>query len=212
MRMTTMATYNTYTAEQQEFLRDNSFGMSRQQLADSFNARYGTSKSVRAIKSYCNNRGWKSGHDSRFKTGHRSWQTGLSSEEFKSHYSDESFFRMLKPMAAVNKKWHVGDEVIAHGVPMIVTSEEFAVDFYSRLTPKRRYVWEQAHGTIPPGHRIIHLDGDRMNCDIENLYCIPDKFVPILNKNHWLTNEREHTLTAIKWCELFYALRGAKEA
>lgn len=207
-----MATYNTYTAEQQKFLRENSLGMSRQQLADSFNTRFGTTKSARAIKGYCNARGWKSGFDGRFQDGNRSWQTGLTGEEFKSHYSNDSFRKMVSPMSESNKKWRIGDEIMNHGIPMIVTSDDYTLDFRQRLTYKRRYVWEQAHGTIPPGHRIIHLDGDRMNCDIENLYCIPDKFVPILNKNHWLTNEREHTLTAIKWCELFYALRGVEEA
>lgn len=54
---------------------------------------------------------------------------------------------------------------------------------------------------------VIHLDGNKLNCDIDNLYCIPKKFRALMNKNHWYTDSREHTLTAIKWCELYYALR-----
>lgn len=46
-----------------------------------------------------------------------------------------------------------------------------------RLAPKKweylaRYTWKQHHGEIPVGHNIIHIDGDTMNCNIENLACI----------------------------------------
>lgn len=193
-----MATYNTYSVEQQDYLRENCKRMTRQELTKGFNARFGTQKNARAIKSYCNSRGWNSSSDGRYQKGNRSWQTGLGGEDFKSHYSDSTFRAMVTPMAEVRKKWRVGDETIRHGIPVIVTSVDYTLKFEQRITPKRRYVWEQVHGSIPPGHRIIHLDGNPMNCELDNLYCIPDRFVPLLNKNHWFTNNRDHTLTAIK--------------
>lgn len=207
--MKAMATYNRYTAEQQDFLREHCREMSRQELADSFNAKFGSTKSAGAIKSYCNLRGWYCGSDGRFQNGYRSWQTGLSKEEFRSHYSEDSYRKMVCTMREANKKLRVGDETMRHGIPMIVTSDDYTLRFEKRLTFKRRYVWEQANGPIPNGHRIIHLDGNPLNCELENLYCIPDKMVPILNKNHWLTSSREHTLAAIKLCELAIALNGA---
>ncbi len=185
--------------------------MTRKELTESFNARFGTKKSVLSIKSYCNLRGWNADSDGRFQKGNRSWQTGLSKEEFRSHYTADTFRTLVSSMADANRKWRVGDEIMRHGIPMIVTSDDYALKFWQRLTPKRRYVWEQAHGSIPPGHRIIHLDGNPMNCELDNLCCIPDRFVPLLNKNHWLTDSREHTLTAIKWCELFYALKDGEK-
>lgn len=208
--MMTMGTYNTYTAEQQDFLRDNCKRMSRRELADSFNARFGTNKTERGIKSYCNLRGWNAADNGQFKRGSRSWQTGLTGEDFKSHYTDDTFERMMSALANANKKWNIGDEVIRHGVPMIVTSVDYTIPYAQRLTFKRRYVWEQAHGKIPPGHRIIHLDGDVMNCDLDNLYCVPGQFIPMLNKNHWLTDDRDHTLTAVMLCELNQALKGTE--
>lgn len=205
-----MATYNTYTAEQQGFLRDNCKRMSRRELADSFNTRFGTNKTVRGITSYCNRRGWNSANDGRYKHGNHAWATGLSKDDFKAHYTDDSYERMVNARKESNKKLHLGDEVIRHGVPMIVTSLDYSIPYASRLTFKRRYVWEQAHGKIPPWHRIIHLDGDPMNCELDNLYCVPDKFIPTLNKNHWLTDDRDHTLTAVMLCELNEALKGDK--
>jgi hypothetical protein len=35
-----------------------------------------------------------------------------------------------------------------------------------------RHTWEQHRGTVPPGHNIAFLDGNRANCDIANLECI----------------------------------------
>jgi hypothetical protein len=35
-----------------------------------------------------------------------------------------------------------------------------------------RYIWEQANGPVPAKHLIMFIDGDTMNCNIENLRCI----------------------------------------
>lgn len=35
-----------------------------------------------------------------------------------------------------------------------------------------RHVWEQHNGPIPPSHAVVFKDGDRANCDIDNLECI----------------------------------------
>lgn len=37
----------------------------------------------------------------------------------------------------------------------------------------QRHVWQQAHGPIPPGHNIVFKDGNRANCALDNLECIP---------------------------------------
>ena len=203
-----MATYNQYTAEQQAFLQANCKQMSRRELTDAFNARFGTSKSEYAIKAYCNNHGWNAGSDGRFHDGCVSWQKGLSGDDFKAHYSAESFERMTDKIKESNRKLKVGDEVIRHGIPMIVVSTDYSIKYEKRLVFKRRYVWEQAYGKIPDRHRIIHLDGNPMNCELDNLYCVPDSLIGALNKNHWLKGNRDITLTAIKLCELNKLLRS----
>jgi hypothetical protein len=37
---------------------------------------------------------------------------------------------------------------------------------------KQRVVWEKNFGAIPPGHNIQFKDGNPLNCEPENLYCI----------------------------------------
>jgi hypothetical protein len=48
---------------------------------------------------------------------------------------------------------------------------------------KSHIVWEQANGPVPHGHLLVHLDGDTLNCDLDNLAVV---------KNH-VANQR--TLT-----------------
>ena len=201
-----MGKHNVYTSEQEQFLINHAKGITRKALTDLFNAEFGTNKSVLAIKSWCNLRGIYSGNDGRFKNGNVSWQTGLSGDEYKKHFTDDSFKRSIKNLET-KRKYDIGDTVYKSGELWVVVSVDCNVKLENRIVLKRRYVYEQAYGKIPPSHRIIQLDGDKMNCRLDNLYCIPAKYIPLINKNHWLTDSREHTLTAIKWCELYYALK-----
>ena len=206
-----MAIYNKYSEEQQEFLRVNAPQMSRKELSEKFNAKFGTNKSELAIKSYCNARGFNSSNDGRFKDGNRSWQTGLSKDEFRSHYTEESFNRLTHNMIESNKTRRVGDEIIKRGLPYIVISTDCSIPQDNRIQLKRRYVWEQANGKIPEDHMILQLDGDPFNCDLSNLACVPIKYRPQLNKNGWLCKSKDMTLAAIKWFELYYALKDFRE-
>lgn len=72
---------------------------------------------------------------------------------------------------------------------------------------KARHIYEQSYGEIPKGNRIVFLDGNQSNFDIENLYMVSDKVGMVMITNNWFTNSKEHNLTAIKWCELFYATK-----
>ena len=72
---------------------------------------------------------------------------------------------------------------------------------------KHRVIYENAHGPIPEGHLVVFLDGDRNNFDLDNLYCCPRRIQTVMIRNGWWTDSREHTLAAIKWCELFYAMK-----
>ena len=64
---------------------------------------------------------------------------------------------------------------------------------------------------IPEGYFVIFLDNNQMNFDISNLYCVNRKIHVIMSKNKWYTNNKENTLTAIKWCELYYVLKNNKK-
>lgn len=206
-----MAKYNTYSREQEDFLKENAPLMSRKELTERFNKEFNVNKSVLAIKSYCNNRHYNSSSDGRFQDGNVSWQTGLKSEEYKAHFTEESFQKSIKNMLESNKTKKVGDEIIKDGEPFIIVSIDYSLPHDKRRQPKRRVVWERLHGEIPKDHCIICLDGNPMNCDPSNLYCMPIRYRTMLAKNNWWFKEPELILTAIKWCELFCAINERSE-
>ena len=75
---------------------------------------------------------------------------------------------------------------------------------------KHRVVWEKANGPIPNEHVILFLDGDESNCAIENLYCTMKKINALMSRYKWHFDSIEAKKTAIKWCELYYALKEDK--
>ena len=44
-----------------------------------------------------------------------------------------------------------------------------------KLVLMHRYVWEYYNGEIPSGYVVHHKDADKMNNDISNLECLPNK-------------------------------------
>lgn len=72
-------------------------------------------------------------------------------------------------------------------------------------------VWEETYGPIPKGYLIVNLDMDKLNLSIENLYCIPRKMALLMSKNKWWSKDAVITLTAIKYCELWYALKESED-
>lgn len=70
-----------------------------------------------------------------------------------------------------------------------------------------RFYWRQVYGDIPKGYQIVHLDKDASNNDIDNLYCIKGKVIREMSKNKWFSDNPLLTLTALKYCELYYLLK-----
>ena len=77
---------------------------------------------------------------------------------------------------------------------------------------KHRYIYEQVYGQIPEGYIVIFLDSNRTNFDPENLYAVPRSIHARMTQNHWYTESKEHTLTAIRLCELNQALKSVGDS
>ena len=76
---------------------------------------------------------------------------------------------------------------------------------------KSHIVWEQHYGSAPPeGYTIAFLNRDTKDCRIENLYAVSPRVMREMSKKKWWSTDRELTLAAIRWCELFYAMKEAE--
>ena len=61
---------------------------------------------------------------------------------------------------------------------------------------KHRVLWENQHGKIPENHILIFLDGNRLNCSIENLKLVSRSELLILNRRKLLTDDADINNTA----------------
>lgn len=196
-----------YSQQELDFIHKHS-ALPRQQLANLFNAKFNTNKTADQMKAMCQRYNWSAASNGQFKPGDKNhWQTGLSKEEFKSHYSPESMQNMISAMMEYRKKLKLGDNTVKSGVLYEVINVDYSIPFAQRIVPKRRIVWEREKGPIPDGHVIIQADADFMNCDINNLRCIPRAYISIINKNKWAKTSPELLDAAIKYCELLLAIK-----
>lgn len=62
---------------------------------------------------------------------------------------------------------------------------------------KHRYLYEQAYGEIPKGHKVIFADGNIGNFELNNLILISDAEELIMNKRKLFSESPEHTKTGV---------------
>lgn len=62
---------------------------------------------------------------------------------------------------------------------------------------KSRYVWEQAHGAIPKGYVVFHLDGNKSNFELDNLEIATSIELQMLSKYELSSNNKEQVKTVL---------------
>lgn len=195
-----------WTEEEKQYLRDHVHGHSFKELSEGLKRDLGTERTEFACQNKCMKLGLTNGRDTRFGGDDWThWCEGISKEEFFQHFQDGYFEDVVsKRLSEANTKYAYGDDVKKHGrrgEPLVKVDGN---ETYS----KARFVWEQAHGKIPPKYRVINLDRNVDNCNLDNLACIPCKYWCLMQRwNNWYAGDPELTKAAIKWCELFYALK-----
>ena len=168
----------TYTPEEDDFLRTHYDDYSWEKLTELLNATFGTSRKFRTVKCHCRET---------LKLPNKS----KSSQDYAT----------VPSYAIGTEKWENGYLWVK--VNDVKGSRK---DRGENWIQKQRLVWSQTYGEIPDGYQIVFLDQNRMNFDIDNLYCLNQRAMIRMIRNDWFTNDRELTLTAIKLCELHLAL------
>jgi len=167
-----------FSAAEDEFLRKNYPVMSSRELADAFVIEFGRRREEQELRLRC-------------------WYLGIKKEETAASKSRSE------------AQWHVkeiGEELIdVHGYVKVKVSR--SGNSNERWKLKHREVWKQHHGEIPEGHVIIFLDGNKQNCEIENLACVPFNYLGYLSGNFQRSESPLVTKAQITWCDLKEAIR-----
>lgn len=193
-----------YTEEQQAFLRERATTMSRRLLAEAFNKRYGTHKTESAIRMQCKALG--------LPTAPRgAWKQGKRGEQHWATYTEDGRRRSEKALQRAheaNRKHHDGDRVITKGRAFIYREdpEKQGKNKY-RMLSESTVNWEAANGRpVKPKHRLVHLDGDKLNNDPDNLREVPWALLALIRDLGGLTDNRELNEAKLEWAALKHAL------
>lgn len=182
-----------YTDEMKKFILENYLGRYNQELANLFNRKFNTRVTVGMMKSYKANYKLNSGLDGRFKKGCVPFNKGRKMTPEQYEKAKKTMFSKGNIPAGHRP---VGSERISKDGYIEVKVQET-----NKWKLKQRIVYEANNGKIPEGSTIIFLDGNKLNCDIDNLKCVTRSELLYLNRNG-LNNLNELTETGILMAKL----------
>lgn len=178
------AGHNAFTQEQDEWLKANYPIMSRKDCTKLFNETFNDSRDEGTIKVRATKYlGLKVDKETRSESLHKSNARNIGSEITLKVGGRKYIFIKVKNDKGAR---------------------------FKNFIPKARYIWELAFGEIPAGHQVVHLDGDTMNCSLDNLACISTADCAIMTANRFWGREKEVVRTAVKWVNLYKEVRDRK--
>ncbi len=178
--------YRSFTDEQVAFLREQFTTLTRSELTVAFNQHFGTDKTKNQIVAFLKNHKIRSNRDGRFQKGQVSWNTGTKGV---MKPNSGSFQKGSRP---VNHRPVGSERVNVEGYIEIKTAEPNVWDL------KQRVVYEREHGPIPEGHNVRFRDGDRLNCEPDNLILVDNRENALLNQRYKMNHQPlEHRDTLV---------------
>lgn len=242
-----------YTQEENDFIKQNYFGKTCEELTELFNKHFHLSLTVSQITCKKKNLKLKNGVVTRFQKGNKSYPRGINYQhqftkeqiqflknnvKLPNFLVTEMFNEKFKTSLTVRKIYSaksrhgingctiygskyitgfqkgnippkikpLGSERINQGYTSVKVTEHKKENYKA----KSRVVWEQHNGEIPKGYNIIFLDGNRQNCDIENLEMVSKSINATLNSSKLRTNDKNLTKTGIVLAKLIQKINKVK--
>lgn len=173
-----------YTPEQEQWIIDNYHNVkSYDELTELFNKQFHVNRSRSSLADKCVKR------------------LGLKGMPNRTVYGIKEKEQL--PIGTIRKS-QTGTYIKVLEIPNKTMISGYSEPYWMPLQKK---IYIDAYGNISKGQMVCFLDGNPENFELDNLYCIDRRISAIMSKNKWWTSSKEHTLTAIKWCELHYALK-----
>ncbi|MDY7035539.1 MAG: HNH endonuclease signature motif containing protein [Thermodesulfobacteriota bacterium] len=170
-----------YQKEHEQFVRDNCASVSKKELTKLFNDRFGTDLTVHKMNSFMGNWRINSGRTGYFLKGNKPWNYGTKGQGLtgpnKGSFKKGNVPANRKPLGSERVDPRDGSVLIK------IPERDPHTGFPTRYKNKHVWVWEQANGPVPPGMVVAFIDGDRTNCEPENLMLISRAELLNLNRH-----------------------------
>lgn len=154
--------------------------MPRRELHAMFVARFERDDvSLDNFRALCKRRGWMTGRSGHFPAGVPSWSAGRKG--LRHAGSEKGWFAKGNRPHTWRGAGHEMVDPKDGYVWMIVDEVNPHTGSATRRVMKHRWLWERANGSVPEGHVLKCLDGDRTNTDPANWTAVPRALLPRLN-------------------------------
>lgn len=188
-----------FTNEQAEFIKANIKGKTTKEIAAIVNNTFNTNFTQRQIQNFKSRHKCPSGLGGgigRFKTGQTPWNKGKKwSPEFRE--------KMIKTRTMFEKghipisELPIGTERVNRDglVEIKVKEADYPENSFKKNNGngwimKHHKIWiDYYKKPVPKGHKIIFIDQNKRNFDINNLKLVSNALMARLNQNHRLTND-----------------------
>lgn len=210
--------------EKDAFIKENIGNLSFSELCDAFRYEFGENTSNNAISMRISRIGcsrmkdkpfdYKNEHDSflikNFENYNYEELTMKFNENFGSRISINSLKHHCLRKLKLRKvhRFEIGEETKRQKRVMIKTSNG---NGYYNFKDKARIAYEKEYGEIPKGYCVVCLDGNKDNCDTENLCLLSHSELSVLAGSKWLGEERNNMGSKIKYAQLRSALKESEE-
>ena len=214
--------------EKDDFIRENIDNLSFSELCNSFRSEFGENTSNNAINMRISRIGYSRGcgrmTDKPFdyKKEHdfflienfgnftyeelkiefdKKFGTDISVYSLKHHCLQKLELRHIHRL-------EIGEETKRQKRAMVKISNG---NGYYNYKDKARIAYEKEYGEIPKGYCVVCLDGNKDNCDTENLCLLSRSELSVLSGSKWLGKERDNMELKIKYAQLMSKIKESEE-
>lgn len=172
-----------------QFIKENVAGKYNKDLTELVNKKFGTNYTIKQIDHYKTNHKIFSGLTGYFEKGHVPKNKGkkMNPEQYKKCAGT-----MFKKGNVPHNHRPVGSERVGKDGYMQVKVAD-----PNKWKQKHVVIYEEHYGSIPKGNKVIFLDRNIRNFNIENLACVTSAELVRLNQNHRISEFPEVTKAGI---------------
>ena len=169
-----------------EFIRDNSWGVPSKEMAEMVNEKFDMNWTTNGMKQFRQRYGIKSGVTGWYQKGHAPGNKGKKLEEYVGPERAAEIRKRIAPTQFKKGERPINEMPIGtvrvNKEGYLLRKKQMTGSLWERWEHVHRTVWEEHNGPIPEGMMIIFKDGNRQNCDINNLMLVSKRENGALNK------------------------------
>lgn len=195
-----------YPDGMEEYIRNIASGKTTDEIAKAVSKYFNIEFSASQCKTYKKNHGIISGLDFRFKKGAEPANKGkkMSLEQYEKCKAT-----MFKKGAIPQNHMKIGTFTHTMDGYLVRKVQEEGTQ-WERFQFVHKAVWEKHYGPIPEGKMVSFLDGDKDNCNIDNLVLIDNHENLELNRSKLRFSEAEFTKAGLAVAKVKIAVRKKK--